>query len=1168
MADRQVKVTLSLDASQFVSATGQASKALGKFGTTGTAVSKASKATKDSVDQTGSALSNFASRAVNSAGDGLVSFAKKAVVGVVGFQALKAAATSTGRAGMDFQTNLNQLQAVAHASGAQMVEVGAKARALGNDMDLPAASASDAAQAMLELTKGNLSVDESMSAAKGTLMLAAAAQVSGAQAAEIQANALNAFALKGADAGHVADVLANTANAATGEITDFAAGMQQSAAVAHSFGIGIEDTSTVLGLFANAGIQGSDAGTSFKTMLTSLASPTNQQRAAMEKLNLTVYDAQGNFVGMRSITEQLAAAKGRLTQADFNQAASTVFGSDAIRGANILADGGVTAFDAMAQSVTRAGGAAEVAAANTKGLQGALGLVQNAAQDAQLQLFDGLSPALEGVTRQFADDIPRMVETAMPSLISIGQSITGLITKLEPLIPKLVDALAPAFSVVASTAGLVVQILTPVIALAGGVLNVVAKIPAPVLLAAAAFATWAKFGPAILTFLRSIPARARAAGAAMSTAFGPVGIAITAVTLGLSLLAAANDDAAQSEGNHKTAVEGLSDALRESNGVVNESVRAAAVAALKQAEWGDSSNDLTTYASNLGVSLRDLVDGMLGVAGTSDQLEAAYQRQRAALVAMIEAGKHGRSQTQQSKDAADTLKILDEQHAAYQAQVGVIGEAAAAARNYQDAVRDTVPAGSLAVGTLALLHDGYDGAAAAADAAAGATKDAGDNADDAAKKLSPMAQALQDIKDAGSAADTQLQLFLGTLQSMESGSIATEGLVRRADAALRDLGNTYRDYQKSLDATKQAEDDLATAKEEGRKDNESDAEFNRRIAGLTRDVADAKNAEKDATDKQFAANQQYADSAKEVVANTLLTNLANKGLTGSIEAATAEMQKRRDQFLQEQRDMGKSAAEATKLANQYGLIPGDVKTNFEALVADAKAKGQDLYKVYDATTGTWTGVFLTAGDAQARRNAGDTLAKYDPLSGTWTAVVAADPSQARSGVATANSYLDSFDGRVATATIRIQRIVSGNGAAGLSMFEADGGVVKYYAAGAVESHVAQIAPAGAWRVWAEDETGGETYVPHALSKRPRSEAIMSETAKIFGGQYIPASALRNAGGSFYGRQVAASSAGTVNIGDIRVFIGNKEITDIVGVEIGGVVRDLRHQSQLASAQGR
>ncbi|QXE28949.1 MULTISPECIES: phage tail tape measure protein [Microbacterium] len=78
---------------------------------------------------------------------------------------------------------------------------------------------------------------------------------------------------------------------------------------------------------------------------------------------------------------------------------------------------------------------------------------------------------------------------------------------------------------------------------------------------------------------------------------------------------------------------------------------------------------------------------------------------------------------------------------------------------------------------------------------------------------------------------------------------------------------------------------------------------------------------------------------------------------------------------------------------------------------------------------------------------------------------------------------------------------------------ADGNVVRYFANGGVEHHVAQIARAGDVRIWAEDETGGESYIPHAPSKRARSEQIMAETARILGGTYIPGDARAFANGS-------------------------------------------------------
>lgn len=86
--------------------------------------------------------------------------------------------------------------------------------------------------------------------------------------------------------------------------------------------------------------------------------------------------------------------------------------------------------------------------------------------------------------------------------------------------------------------------------------------------------------------------------------------------------------------------------------------------------------------------------------------------------------------------------------------------------------------------------------------------------------------------------------------------------------------------------------------------------------------------------------------------------------------------------------------------------------------------------------------------------------------------------------------------------------------------------IRHFANGS-ENHVAQIAPAGAWRVWAEEETGGEGYVPLALSKRARSLQIMHDIAGRFGHVMVPVSAQRYADG---GSTVQTSSTAVMEAG--------------------------------------
>ena len=157
----------------------------------------------------------------------------------------------------DFEQTMDILQATSGATAEQMGKLDQLARELGSDLTLPGTSAKDAAEAMLELSKGGLTLADTMAAAKGVLQMSAAAQVSNARAAEIAVNALSAFRLAGSEATRVADLLAAAANSSSAEIAHIADGLQMSASVFAMAGVPIEDLATALSLMANAGIKGS-----------------------------------------------------------------------------------------------------------------------------------------------------------------------------------------------------------------------------------------------------------------------------------------------------------------------------------------------------------------------------------------------------------------------------------------------------------------------------------------------------------------------------------------------------------------------------------------------------------------------------------------------------------------------------------------------------------------------------------------------------------------------------------------------------------------------------------------------------------------------------------------------------------------------------------------------
>ncbi|MFF7192004.1 phage tail tape measure protein, partial [Streptomyces sp. NPDC008222] len=300
---------------------------------------------------------------------------------------------------------MNKFLEVTRASGAQMSAAGREAQALGADMKLPSANAAEAADAMVELAKAGLSAQDAIKATRGTIQLSAAARTDVSTAARIEGDIMDQFALKSSEATKVADTLANTSNAASGELMDIYYAMKYVGPVAHSAGISLQDTATAVGLLGKSGIIGETAGTALRSALVNMSRPTKQAKEGLKELGIQAYDSQGRFKGMQYVITQLGLASEHLSTQQFMAATAMAFGKPAMAGMIALAHQGGPAFQQFGQQVGRVGGAAALAAAESKGLGGAMRGLGKQIQSAFLQVYLGVAPALEGITRKMTQGV-------------------------------------------------------------------------------------------------------------------------------------------------------------------------------------------------------------------------------------------------------------------------------------------------------------------------------------------------------------------------------------------------------------------------------------------------------------------------------------------------------------------------------------------------------------------------------------------------------------------------------------------------------------------------------------------------------------------------------------------------------------------------------------------
>ena len=303
-----------------------------------------------------------------------------------------------------------------------MDRVGATAKQLGRDITLPGVAANDAAEAMsLLLSRAGLNVDDAVTAARGALQLATAAQITNTEAVKLTASALNAFGLAGNQATHVADVLTNAANASQGEITDMGIALQQAAAVARQAGISLEDTTAMLSLLAKNGIAGSDAGTSLRVALTRLQAPTKKATAELERLGVTVRDGAGNVRPevFNDIVKALERTGGATQKA---RSLFVIFGQDAQRAASVLGARASVGWSGCGMRSDQTGSAAELAAARMTGLRGAGENLKNQLSALGLSLGESLTPALAGITTAAAEAVSGINTLSSHRLAGCGRT--------------------------------------------------------------------------------------------------------------------------------------------------------------------------------------------------------------------------------------------------------------------------------------------------------------------------------------------------------------------------------------------------------------------------------------------------------------------------------------------------------------------------------------------------------------------------------------------------------------------------------------------------------------------------------------------------------------------------------------------------------------------------
>lgn len=237
--------------------------------------------------------------------------------------------TSMVNAGRSFEDAMARVKAVSNAASSDFKKMRDEAIKMGANTKY---SATEAANALENLTRNGLSATDATAALSKNLEFAQANSIDLAMGADILTNTMNEFGLKVSDLGSISDYLSSTAAHSATNVELLGDALTNAAPLAKNCGIGIQETNAALGTLANVGIKGADAGTALRQFFLGLSHDTPQGQAALKKYGLQINQTTLQAEGLQKTLEKMSKSG----IGKDNNALSAVFGSRAFAGAASL----------------------------------------------------------------------------------------------------------------------------------------------------------------------------------------------------------------------------------------------------------------------------------------------------------------------------------------------------------------------------------------------------------------------------------------------------------------------------------------------------------------------------------------------------------------------------------------------------------------------------------------------------------------------------------------------------------------------------------------------------------------------------------------------------------------------------------------------------------------
>lgn len=328
------------------------------------------------------------------------------------------------KAGSDFEAGMSKVAAISGATGKDLDKLKEKAMEMGAKTKF---SASESAEALNYMSMAGWKTEDMLDGLEGIMNLAAASGEDLAITSDIVTDALTAFGLSAKDSTRFADVLASASSNANTNVSMMGETFKYVAPVAGALGYSVEDTAVAIGLMANAGIKGSQAGTALRSMLSRLAKPTDDVAVAMKTLGISLTNSDGSMKSFNEIIGDLRTSFSKLNQAQKTEMAATLAGQEAMSGLLAIVNASDADFSKLTSAIDNSSGSAKkMADTMNNNLKGKLTIIGSTLEGIGIKAYD-----------KFEKPLTKALDSAQKSLTDLDKSMSS--GKLGKSVDKLAE---------------------------------------------------------------------------------------------------------------------------------------------------------------------------------------------------------------------------------------------------------------------------------------------------------------------------------------------------------------------------------------------------------------------------------------------------------------------------------------------------------------------------------------------------------------------------------------------------------------------------------------------------------------------------------------------------------------------------------------------------------